>query len=230
MLRVIFPRPPSRDNGATRAVLTREVIVIPDITEDAEYGTTDDGAAAGFRSVLAVPLMRDGEPIGAISLGRDVPGPFPPSHIELLQTFAAQAVIAIENVRLFTELGKRNAASPNRSSSRPPRARSCASSAGRRRTCSRCSTPSPSNALRLCDGMFSAVFRFDGELIHFGALRNLDAGGRRRVPRRVSLHARAAAAPTQRAILTGAIVHMPDIRRIPTTATTTSPRRPASAA
>jgi signal transduction histidine kinase len=104
----VFPRPPSRDNGATRAVLTSRVEVIPDVLADAEFGTTAASMAAGFRSVLAVPLMRGGTAIGAISVGRPVAGPFPASQVELLQTFAAQAVIAIENVRLFNELGERN--------------------------------------------------------------------------------------------------------------------------
>jgi GAF domain-containing protein len=64
--------------------------------------------AATFRSTIAVPVLRDGAPIGVITVLRPKPGPFPDSQLTLLQTFAAQAVIAIDNVRLFTEVQARN--------------------------------------------------------------------------------------------------------------------------
>jgi GAF domain-containing protein len=63
--------------------------------------------ASGLRSLLAVPMLRDGEPIGTIGVGRTEPGPFPQTQVDLLRTFADQAVIAIENVRLFRELQAR---------------------------------------------------------------------------------------------------------------------------
>jgi signal transduction histidine kinase len=99
-----FPRPPSRDTAVTRAVLTGGVVVIPDVLEDPEYAITPQTLAGGLRSVLAVPLIRKGSPIGAIAIGDAEPGPFPDTQIALLQTFADQAMIAIENVRLFNEL------------------------------------------------------------------------------------------------------------------------------
>ncbi|HUP07407.1 MAG TPA: GAF domain-containing protein [Caldimonas sp.] len=114
-VRSIFPRPPSRDNGTTRAVLTRGVVLIPDVREDPDFRTIDASVASGFLSVLAVPLLREGEPIGAISVGRPVPGPFSDSHIALLHTFADQAVIALENVRLFNDTGDARAAAEQRS-------------------------------------------------------------------------------------------------------------------
>jgi GAF domain-containing protein len=84
--------------------LTRAVVEISDVLEDVDYAVTAELLAGGFRSVLSVPLMRDGAPIGAISVGRTEVGSFPAEQIALLQTFADQAVIAIENVRLFNEL------------------------------------------------------------------------------------------------------------------------------
>jgi len=98
-----FPRPPSRDTAAARAVLTGEVVMIPDVLEDPEYAIGPTAVATGFRSALAIPLIRDGKPIGVIGVGRPEPGPFRDHQMTLLQTFADQAVIAIENVRLFNE-------------------------------------------------------------------------------------------------------------------------------
>ncbi len=107
IVRRAYPRPLARDIAGSRAVLTRSVVAIPDVLEDPEFGIRDTALAAGFRSVLAVPLIHDSEPIGAIAVGRSQPGPFPDKQIVLLQTFADQAVIAIENVRLFKELQAR---------------------------------------------------------------------------------------------------------------------------
>jgi two-component system, NtrC family, sensor kinase len=102
-----FPRPPSRGMAASRAVLTRRLVAIHDTKADAEYEWST-AEKWGFRSTLGVPLMREGTPIGAITIGRPNPGPFPENQVALLQTFADQAVIALENVRLFREVEARN--------------------------------------------------------------------------------------------------------------------------
>src|SRR5262249_42623427 len=99
----IYPAAPSRGFASPRAILTRSVVHIPDISKDPEY-TATPVMEIGFRSVLAVPMLRDGQPIGSIALVRLEPRPFTDRQIALLQTFAEQAVIAINNVRLFDEV------------------------------------------------------------------------------------------------------------------------------
>jgi GAF domain-containing protein len=106
-VRRVFPRAPGRASAVPRAILTRAVIHITDIAEDAEY-TATPVLQVGFRSVLAVPMLREDQPIGAISVARMERRPFTDTQVALLKTFADQAVIAIENVRLFTELEARN--------------------------------------------------------------------------------------------------------------------------
>ena len=103
----LFPRVPTRGSSPGRAILGRSPVHIPDALEDSEYDL-DIVRAAGLRGVLSVPMFREGDVIGAISVSRGTPGPFAQSQIQLLSTFADQAVIAIENVRLFKELEAAN--------------------------------------------------------------------------------------------------------------------------
>ncbi|HXU90353.1 MAG TPA: GAF domain-containing protein, partial [Methylomirabilota bacterium] len=103
----LYPRRPGRDTTAGRAILERSIVHISDADKDPDLAPN---LAADVRagSFLAVPIMRHGRPIGAISVSRVETGAFPAAQVELLQTFADQAVIAIENVRLFTELEEKN--------------------------------------------------------------------------------------------------------------------------
>jgi GAF domain-containing protein len=80
---------------------------VPDVQADAEYNFGQAPAIGLYRAVLAVPLMRDGAVEGTLLLGRPEPGPFSQRQIDLVQTFADQAVIAIENVRLFEQVQER---------------------------------------------------------------------------------------------------------------------------
>jgi two-component system, NtrC family, sensor kinase len=100
-IRSRYPIPPGRASAVARAVLTGAVAEIPDAQADRGYEHADGAKAKGFRSLLAVPMRNDGHALGAIVIARTQTGRFPGQQIELLRTFAEQAVIAIENVRLF---------------------------------------------------------------------------------------------------------------------------------
>jgi len=95
---------PGRGSVMGRAMLDRKPVHVHDVLSDAEYAGQAAARTGGWRTVLAVPLLREGSPIGVVVLFRSQVRPFTAKQIELLETFADQAVIAIENVRLFDEI------------------------------------------------------------------------------------------------------------------------------
>jgi signal transduction histidine kinase len=97
----------SRETFTGRVFMDSKVAHLPDVLLDPEYNFGAGPELGGYRAALAVPLMRDGAVEGVLSLARPEPGPFTSRQIELVQTFADQAVIAIENARLFGQVQER---------------------------------------------------------------------------------------------------------------------------
>jgi signal transduction histidine kinase len=95
------------NTGAGRAAFTGQVAHFPDVLADPTYRFSEGQRFGGYRAMLSVPLLREQEVIGVFSLGRTEPGAFTERQIELVSTFADQAVIAIENTRLFEEVQER---------------------------------------------------------------------------------------------------------------------------
>ncbi|MER8441180.1 GAF domain-containing protein [Mesorhizobium sp. M1312] len=163
------PNRVGRDSWVGRAALEKAVVHVPDVTLDLEYGTPDVPRIGKFAAGLSVPLLREGIPIGVFSMARAKPGPFSERQIELVQTFADQAVIAIENVRLFEEVQQRT-----REATEALEYQTATSDV--LGVISRSPTDVQpvfnmiaQSAARLCEAQFCFVYRYDGQLLHFVA-------------------------------------------------------------
>jgi len=164
----LYPRELGRGAASSRAILDRKPVQIPDVLEDPEYELKDAAQVSGFRSTLAVPMLREDQVVGSIVVSRREPGVFPEKLVTLLQTFADQAVIAIENVRLFnetTEALERQTATAEVLqviSESPTDVQPVFDIIAER-------------AAKLTGAESGAVFRFDGELIHLASSYALDS-------------------------------------------------------
>ena len=106
-----YPLPPDADTNAARSIREGAVVHNPDLLSDPSEAVRRISSAGGYRTGVIVPMLRSGRAVGAIGVGRSGPGgaarPYTEKEIALLQTFADQGVIAVENVRLFRELEAR---------------------------------------------------------------------------------------------------------------------------
>ncbi|HEX6411941.1 MAG TPA: GAF domain-containing protein, partial [Burkholderiales bacterium] len=159
--------PVDRGSVTGRVALEARVVEIPDVLADREYTWGEVQRIGGYRSALGVPLLREGKVVGVIFLAKTVPQPFTAKQIEVATTFADQAVIAIENARLFNEtkeaLERQTATAEILKviSSTPTDVQPVFDAIVR-------------NAVTLCDAKFASAFRYDGERLHFLASTSPD--------------------------------------------------------
>jgi two-component system, NtrC family, sensor kinase len=167
------PLEPGRGSIAGRTVLEGKVVHVPDVLADPEYKMIDAANLGCVRTMLGIPLLRAGTPIGTISLMRHAVQPFTDKQIELVTTFADQAVIAIENVRLFDEVQART-----RELSEALEQQTAASevlgiisrSPGELEPVFQAML---ANAVRICEARFGMLFRYDGRAFHAAAALDL---------------------------------------------------------
>jgi two-component system, NtrC family, sensor kinase len=167
-------RPILRDRSsfAGRALLEGRVVQSPDVLADPDFAYGDTQKLGGYRTVLCVPLLREGSPIGVIVLTRHEVRPFTDKQIELATTFADQAVIAIENVRLFDEVQARTrelTEALEQQTATSEVLRVISSSPGDLQPVFEAML---ANATRLCEAMFGTLFLREG-----GAFRGVATHG-----------------------------------------------------
>jgi class 3 adenylate cyclase/putative methionine-R-sulfoxide reductase with GAF domain len=160
----------SPESAIGRAIATRKLVHIPDYVADAAYSTGDPSAVnlvklAGARSLITVPMLKDAELIGIISIYRQEVQPFTDKQIELVQNFAAQAVIAIENTRLLNELRE----SLDRQTATSEVLSVISSSVGDLAPVFHAILE---NATRICQAEFGFLFQYDGQAFHTAAQRH----------------------------------------------------------
>src|SRR3954447_14658641 len=164
---------PGEETLVGRAALRQSTVHIVDAWADPAYGPKQDARMGGFRSMLAVPLAREGAPIGMFSVARHAVYPFTPQQISLIDSFADQAVIAIENTRLIAELRQRTA------DLEEALAYQGATADILRVINNSTVDPGPvfdailEKATRLCDADAGLLWLYDGDVFRAAALRNL---------------------------------------------------------
>src|SRR3974390_2801998 len=159
---------PDRSHLGSRAILDRAIVHVHDVYEDPEY-SREWALVGGWRAVLAVPLLRDGQPVGAVTVAKAEPRPFSDRQVQLLNTFADQALIAIDNVRLFEAEQQRTrelSEALEQQTATSEVLKVISSSPGELNPVFNAMLD---NATRICEAKFGILLLFDGEAFRFAA-------------------------------------------------------------
>ena len=199
---------PGRGSVVGRTALEAKPVQIADVLADTEFAVpTQD--FDNFRTALGLPLLRDGIPIGVLVLMRSAPQSFTAKQIEVLTTFADQAVIAIENTRLFEAEQQRTRELAESLEQQTATSQVLQVISGSSGDLEPVFASMLENAARICDGKFGNIFRWDGESLHLVATYNTPPAFfelRRRSPLRPSPEN-----PIGRLVATKALVHVADL-------------------
>jgi signal transduction histidine kinase len=163
-----IPIKPDRSSLSGRALIEGKVVQSADVKADPDYTLVDVQRLGGYRTALSVPMLREGVPIGVLSLARTEIRPFSDRQIELVATFADQAVIAIENARLLNELRQRTddlTESLERQTATSEVLKAISTSPGDLEPVFHAILE---NATRICEAKFGTLYRFDGEMFTAG--------------------------------------------------------------
>src|SRR5262249_43846136 len=178
VLDILFKTYPKRADRSTvggRAVLEGRIAHVPDLLADPEY-SHELALAGNWRASLAVPMLRDGKPVGAISVARAEAVPFSERQIQLLTTFADQAVIAIENVRLFDEVQARTEELSESLRQQTATAEGLKTISRTVFDLQRVLETLLENAVRICGANHGMIVRYDGECCRAAAAYNTPPG------------------------------------------------------
>ena len=159
------PLTPERGSVSGRALLEGRTVHIPDVDTDPDF-TFD---RVGIRSVLGVPMLREGVPIGVLGFARSDVRPFTDKQIELVETFADQAVIAIENVRLFDEVQARTRDVTEALEQQTATSEVLQVISSFPGDLDPVFNSILANARRICAAKFAHLLRYDGKLFHAAA-------------------------------------------------------------
>jgi two-component system NtrC family sensor kinase len=164
-----IPHPVNRGSVIGRTLIEGKAVQISDVLSDAEYAYLESQKKGCYRTMLGVPLLREGIPIGVLLLARSSVRPFTQKQIELVSTFADQAVIAIENVRLFDEVQARTAELSESLDQQTATAEILQTINESPGDLTPVFDTMVESAMRLCQADYGHVYSYDGKLLHLVA-------------------------------------------------------------